>query len=58
VQKYHRTISTLLNGLTDAGLTIERVEEPTPDQDMLRDHPDWIHELKRPIFLIVRARKR
>jgi SAM-dependent methyltransferase len=57
VQKFHRTVSTLLNGLIDAGLTIERVVEPMPDEATLRDHPEWIHELKRPIFLLVRARK-
>ena len=57
VQKFHRTFSTLLNGLLDAGLVIERVVEPMPDDEMLRRRPDWIHELKRPTFLLVRARK-
>jgi hypothetical protein len=49
--------STLTNGLIDAGLVVERVVEPMPDRDMLREHPDWIHELKRPAFLLVRASK-
>jgi 2-polyprenyl-3-methyl-5-hydroxy-6-metoxy-1,4-benzoquinol methylase len=57
VQKFHRTLSTLLNGLVDAGLVIECVVEPMPDDEMLRRRPDWIVELKRPIFLLVRARK-
>lgn len=57
VQKFHRTLSTLLNGIVDAGLVIERVVEPMPDDEALRRRPDWIHELKRPIFLLVRARK-
>jgi SAM-dependent methyltransferase len=57
VRKVHRMVSTLLNGLVDAGLVIERVVEPMPDEAMLRDRPDWIHELKRPAFLLVRARK-
>ena len=57
VQKYHRMLSTLLNGLTDAGLAIERVVEPMPTDDQLRAHPSWIHERRRPIFLLVRARK-
>ena len=30
VQRYHRTLSTLLNGLIDAGLVIERVMESAP----------------------------
>jgi 2-polyprenyl-3-methyl-5-hydroxy-6-metoxy-1,4-benzoquinol methylase len=55
VEKFHRTLSTLLNGLVDAGLVIERVVEPMPDDEALRRRPDWIHELKRPIFLLVRA---
>jgi len=57
VQKFHRTLSTLLNGLVDAGFVIERVVEPMPDDEALRRRPDWIHELKRPIFLLVRARR-
>ncbi|MBA2634960.1 MAG: class I SAM-dependent methyltransferase [Chloroflexi bacterium] len=57
VQKFHRTLSTLLNGLVDAGLVIERVIEPMPDDEALRRRPDWIDELKRPIFLLVRARR-
>lgn len=57
VQKFHRTLSTLLNGLIEAGFVIERVAEPMPDDDMLRRHPDWVDERKRPIFMLVRARK-
>ena len=57
VQKFHRTLSTLVNGLVDAGLVIERVIEPMPTDESLRRRPDWIHELKRPVFLLVRAGK-
>jgi SAM-dependent methyltransferase len=57
VQKYHRMLSTLLNGLIDAGLSIERVLEPMPDEEMLRRRPDWADERKRPFCLLVRARK-
>jgi SAM-dependent methyltransferase len=57
VQKYHRMQATLLNGLIEAGLTIERVLEPMPDAEMLRRHPDWVYELKRPFCLLVRASK-
>lgn len=57
VVKYHRTVSTLLNGLIDAGLVVERVVEPAPEDEMLRHHPEWTHERKRPTFLLVRARK-
>ena len=57
VQKYHRMQATLLNGLIDAGLTIERVLEPMPDEAVLQRRPEWVYERKRPFCLLVRARK-
>lgn len=39
VRRYHRMISTLLNGLIDAGLAIERVVESAPSDAWLRDRP-------------------
>jgi len=57
VHKYHRTISTLLNGVLDAGLAIERVLEPVPSAEAVVARPDWADERKRPIFLLIRARK-
>jgi SAM-dependent methyltransferase len=57
VQKYHRMVSTILNDLIGAGLTIERVLEPMPDAAMLARRPDWAQESKRPFCLLVRARK-
>ena len=57
VQKYHRTLATLLNGLIDAGLSIERIVEPVPTPEALARHPDWIDERRRPFCLLVRAGK-
>jgi 2-polyprenyl-3-methyl-5-hydroxy-6-metoxy-1,4-benzoquinol methylase len=57
VQKYHRTLATLLNGVIDAGLTVERVVEPVPDAAALDRRPEWVHERRRPFCLLVRARK-
>jgi 2-polyprenyl-3-methyl-5-hydroxy-6-metoxy-1,4-benzoquinol methylase len=57
VQKYHRTLASLLNGLIEAGLSIERVVEPIPDEEQLARRPEWIHERRRPFCLLVRARK-
>jgi SAM-dependent methyltransferase len=57
VQKYHRTLATLLNGLLDAGLAVDRVLEPVPDAAQLARRPDWADEVRRPMFLLVRARK-
>ncbi len=57
VQKYHRMVSTLLNGLIEARLAIERVLEPMPDEETLKRRPDWARESKRPFCLLIRARK-
>lgn len=58
VRKVHRTVATLVNGLRDAGLVIERVLEPMPGAQWLRDHPQQAEdERRRPMFLLVRARK-
>ena len=58
VRKYFRRLDTLLNGVIDAGMTIDRVVEPMPSEEQLRQHPDWSVETKRPMFLLVRASKR
>ena len=57
VRKVHRMLATLINGLLDAGLIVERVVEPMPTEQWLRDHPLWQDERRRPMFLLVRARK-
>ncbi|MCL5994999.1 MAG: methyltransferase domain-containing protein [Chloroflexi bacterium] len=57
VRRYHRTLSTLLNGLIDAGLVLERVMESTPSDAWLRDRQQDADERRRPMFLLVRARK-
>lgn len=57
VVKYHRAISTILNTVIDAGLTIERVVEPTPDSELLRHRPDLELHRHRPPLLLVRAQR-
>jgi 2-polyprenyl-3-methyl-5-hydroxy-6-metoxy-1,4-benzoquinol methylase len=57
VRKVHRTMATLINGLVDAGLVVERVVEPIPSEQWLRDHPQAVDERRRPMFLLARARK-
>jgi len=57
VRKVHRTMATLINGLLQAGLTLERVLEPTPSAEWLRDHPSAVDERRRPMFWLARARK-
>jgi len=57
VRKVHRPFATLINGLLDAGLVLERIVEPVPGEDWLRDRPQWRDERRRPMFLLVRATK-
>lgn len=57
VVKYHRTLSTLLNGVIDAGFSLRRVEEPGPPPEMIARDPSARDEERRPMFLLVAARK-
>ena len=57
VRKVHRMVATLINGLLDAGLVVERVVEPIPSEQWLHDHPLARDERRRPMFLLIRARK-
>jgi 2-polyprenyl-3-methyl-5-hydroxy-6-metoxy-1,4-benzoquinol methylase len=57
VRKVHRTLSTLINGVVDAGLVVEHVIEPVPGEATLRNHPDAVEERRRPMFFMLRARK-
>jgi 2-polyprenyl-3-methyl-5-hydroxy-6-metoxy-1,4-benzoquinol methylase len=57
VRKIHRTLATLINGLLDAALVVERVVEPIPSEQWLRDHPPARDERRRPVFFLARARK-
>src|SRR5262249_45248703 len=57
VRRYHRTIATLVNGLVDAGLVVERMPEPAPGPAWLVEHPEHADERRRPMFLLMRAAK-
>jgi SAM-dependent methyltransferase len=57
VRKIHRTFATLVNGLVDAGLVIDRVIEPMPSERWLGEHPAAHDESRRPMFLLIRAHK-
>ncbi len=57
VQKYHRTFSSILNTLVDAGFRVEKMVEPVPTAEVLREHPEYSDLLHRPDFLLVKAGK-
>ncbi len=57
VVRYHRTVATLVNGVIDAGLVLERVSEPEAIPEALARRPDLVDQSRRPPFLIIKARK-
>lgn len=57
VQKYHKTLTTYVNSLIRTGFEITGLVEPQPDASML-DIPGMADELRRPMMLLVSARKK
>jgi len=57
VVKYHRTVSGYVNGLIDAGFEVTRLVEPSPSEESIAANPDRADEARRPMFLLVSARK-
>jgi SAM-dependent methyltransferase len=55
VRKYHRTLATLVDTLLVHGMRVDRVVEPAPNADWLRDRPQDREHLRRPMFIIIRA---
>lgn len=58
VIKYHRTLTTYLNSLIKAGFEITEVVEPKPAENLLHSIPGMLDELRRPMMLLVSARKK
>ena len=58
VIKYHRTLTTYLNSLIKIGFEITGVVEPKPAENMLNTVPGMRDELRRPMMLLVSARKK
>lgn len=57
VIKYHRTITTYISNLINSGFKIDAVLEPMPEKSMLENNPDMVLELRRPMMLIISAKK-
>ena len=57
VIKYHRTLTTYLNTLLTHGFELCQVVEPQPPESMFHI-PGMRDEMRRPLMLIVSARKR
>ncbi len=57
VVKYHKTVTTYINGLLKQGFTIKEVIEPEPDAQMLKEYSEMKEELRRPMILLIAAQK-
>ena len=57
VQKYHRSFSSIINTLIESGFAVERLSEPVPDVETMKEHPEFADLSHKPDFLVVRARK-
>ncbi len=58
IVKYHRTLTTYLNGLMQTGFAIRSVVEPQPSDELLESAPKMRDELRRPMMLLIAANKR
>ena len=57
VQVYHRTFSSIVNTLIEAGFSIEKMIEPLPTEQLLAQYPDYKDLLHKPDFLLLKAKK-
>lgn len=57
VTKYHRTLTSYLNGLLQNGFELKAVVEPQPSEQLLRTVPGMADELRRPMMLIISCAK-
>jgi len=57
VVKYHRTVTDYVRGLTAAGFVLTDIVEPMPTQDALNDDPEMRDEFRRPMMILMAARK-
>lgn len=58
VTKYHRTLTTCISGLLENGFELTGLAEPQPDSQLLESVPGMRDELRRPMMLILAARKK
>ena len=58
VTKYHKTLTTYINCLISCNFLITEICEPTPTKEMLNGNSLMKNELRRPMMLIIAAKKR
>lgn len=57
IRKQHHTLTQILMGLLSCGFELQAIEEAKPSDEML-DIPGMKDELRRPMMLLVRAKKK
>lgn len=57
VQKYHRTLTTWLNSVLLSGFSLKEIIEPVPSEEMLATIPDMEQERRRPMMMLISAKK-
>jgi 2-polyprenyl-3-methyl-5-hydroxy-6-metoxy-1,4-benzoquinol methylase len=57
VETYHRNMSHLINGLIDAGFTIERVNESYATDEAIRLKPKFIEQKDHSYFVYIKSKK-
>ena len=57
VTKYHRTLTSYVNALLSNGFALTGLAEPQPPQEMVDTIPGMANELRRPMMLILAAKK-
>lgn len=56
--KYHKTLTTYINSLLQTGFEICELIEPQPSEMMLDAIPEMQDELRRPMMLLISAKKK
>ncbi len=57
VIKYHRTMSSIINSLLNAGFIIDKMLEPIPSKEIMDQYPSYKKYIHRPNFLLIKAKK-
>ncbi|MGX4599987.1 class I SAM-dependent methyltransferase [Faecalimicrobium sp. JNUCC 81] len=58
VVKYHKTMTTYMNTLIQSDFEVTGIVEPIPEESMLKEIPEMSDELRRPMMLLISARKK
>lgn len=57
IKVYHRTFSTIVNTLCEAGFSIEHMIEPLPTAEILQNFPKHSDLFHKPDFLLLKVKK-